>query len=283
MAGPTTSRRSEQQRHVPAGPPDSSEEVDERHGSRFRRLRLPRPGAGRSGRPRRRTLIAGTVLIALLGGFGTWALYGSDWLRAEHVQVHGTDVLTEREVRAAAEVPLGAPLASVDTDGITARLGDRLRRIKSVDVARSWPDTVSLTVTERQPVLLVQKGGKFIEVDDRGVRFATVGTAPRDVPRLEMDAADSPSLRRFGIPALNRAAVKVATALPDTVSKDVRVIRVRSYDSITLELTGGRRVEWGSEERGTEKAKVLVALLKAARDARHFDVSVPSAPAASGS
>ncbi|MEU7486294.1 FtsQ-type POTRA domain-containing protein [Streptomyces sp. NPDC042319] len=281
MAGPTTARRGEQHR-APAGPLDDSGEADERHGSRFRRLRLPRPGAGRAGRPRR-TLIAGTVLIALLGGFGTWALYGSDWLRAEHVQVHGTDVLTEREVRAAAEVPLGAPLASVDTDGIHARLADRLRRIKSVDVARSWPDTVSLTVTERQPVLLVQKGGKFIEVDDRGVRFATVGTAPRDVPRLEMDAADSPSLRRFGIPALNRAAVKVATALPDTVSKDVRVIRVRSYDSITLELTGGRRVEWGSEERGTEKAKVLGALLKAARDARHFDVSVPSAPAASGS
>nr|WP_234426684.1 FtsQ-type POTRA domain-containing protein [Streptomyces niger] len=246
-------------------------------------MRSPQSGAGRPGRPRRRTLIAGTVLIALLGGFGTWALYGSDWLRAEHVQVHGTDVLTEREVRAAADVPLGAPLASVDTDGITARLGDRLRRIKSVDVTRSWPDTVALTVTERQPVLVVQKGGKFIEVDDRGVRFATVGTAPRAVPRLEMDAADSPSLRRFGIPALNRAAVQVATALPDTVGKDVRVIRVRSYDSITLELTGGRRVEWGSEEHGTEKAKVLGALLKAARDARHFDVSVPSAPAASGS
>ncbi|MFC6062367.1 cell division protein FtsQ/DivIB [Streptomyces ochraceiscleroticus] len=280
MAGPSTARRGEQQR-VPAGPPADSEGPEERFRPRW--LRLPRPGARLPGRPRRRTLIVATVLIALLVGFGTWALYGSDWLRAEQVQVRGTDVLTVREVKAAAEVPLGAPLASVDTDGIAARLADRLRRIKSVEVERSWPDTISLNVTERQPVLVVQKGGKFREVDDRGVRFATVGIAPRDVPRLEMDAADSPSLRRFGIPALNRAAVKVATALPDTVGKDVRVIRVRSYDSITLELTGGRRVEWGSEEHGTEKAKVLRALLKAARDARHFDVSVPSAPAASGS
>ncbi|MER7399357.1 FtsQ-type POTRA domain-containing protein [Streptomyces sp. NPDC000151] len=249
----------------------------------MRRLLPPWAGERGPGRPRRRTLVAAAVLIALLVGFGTWALYGSDWLRAEHVTVHGTDVLTAREVEAAAGVPVGAPLASVDTDGIAARLADRLRRIKSVEVERSWPDTISLNVTERQPVLVVQKGAKFREVDDRGVRFATVGIAPRDVPRLEMDAADSPSLRRFGIPALNRAAVKVATALPDTVGKDVRVIRVRSYDSITLELTGGRRVEWGSEEHGTEKAKVLRALLKAARDARHFDVSVPSAPAASGS
>lgn len=282
VAGPSTARRGEQHR-APAGPPADSEEQGEGRGSRLRWLRLPRPGARRPGPPRRRTLIAGTVLIALLGGFGTWALYGSDWLRAEHVQVHGTDVLTAREVRAAADVPMGAPLASVDTDGIAARLADRLGRIKSAEVTRSWPATVSVGVTERQPVLVVQKGRKFIEVDDEGVRFATVGAAPRDVPRLEMDAADSPSLRRFGIPALNRAAVKVATALPDTVGKDVRVIRVRSYDSITLELTRGRRVEWGSEEHGKEKAKVLGALLKAARDAHHFDVSVPSAPAASGS
>ncbi|WP_030256528.1 cell division protein FtsQ/DivIB [Streptomyces violens] len=282
MAGPTTARRGEQHR-ASAGPPADSEEAGERRLSVLRRLRPPWAGERRPGRPRRRTLIVATVLIALLVGFGTWVLYGSDWLRAEQVQVRGTDVLTVREVEAAADVPLGDPLASVDTDGIAARLTDRLRRIKSVEVERSWPDTISLNVTERQPVLVVQKGGKFREVDDRGVRFATVGIAPRDVPRLEMDAADSPSLRRFGIPALNRAAVKVATALPDTVGKDVRVIRVRSYDSITLELTGGRRVEWGSEEHGTEKAKVLRALLKAARDAHHFDVSVPSAPAASGS
>ncbi|MEV0599292.1 FtsQ-type POTRA domain-containing protein [Streptomyces sp. NPDC050315] len=281
MAGPSTVRPGEQHR-VPAGPPDP-EGPEERRGSVLRRLRLPWAGERRPGRPRRRTLIAATVLIALLVGFGTWVLYGSDWLRAERVTVRGTDVLTVREVEAAAGVPLGDPLASVDTDGIAARLADRLRRIKSVEVERSWPDTISLNVTERQPVLVVQKAGKFREVDDRGVPFATVGIAPRDVPRLEMDAADSPSLRRFGIPALNRAAVKVATALPDTVGKDVRVIRVRSYDSITLELTGGRRVEWGSEEHGTEKAKVLRALLKAARDAHHFDVSVPSAPAASGS
>ncbi|MBZ4018001.1 cell division protein FtsQ/DivIB [Streptomyces purpurogeneiscleroticus] len=281
MAGPSTTARRGEQRRPQAGPPADSEGPEERLRPRW--LRLPRPGARLPGRPRRRTLIAATVLIALLVGFGTWVLYGSDWLRAERVAVRGTDVLTVREVEAAADVPLGDPLASLDTDGIAARLADRLRRIKSVEVERSWPDTISLNVTERQPVLVVQKGGKFIEVDDRGVRFATVGIAPRDVPRLEMDAADSPSLRRFGIPALNRAAVKVATALPDTVGKDVRVIRVRSYDSITLELTGGRRVEWGSEEHGKEKAKVLRALLKAARDAHHFDVSVPSAPAAAGS
>ncbi len=98
-----------------------------------------------------------------------------------------------------------------------------------------------------------------------------------------MAASDSPSLHRFGIDRLRRAAVGVARDLPEAVRKDVRQIRVQSYDSITLELRGAARSPGGAANRAPEKAKVLTALLKAAGDARHFDVSVPSAPAVSGS
>ncbi|KOG90098.1 cell division protein FtsQ, partial [Streptomyces varsoviensis] len=82
---------------------------------------------------------------------------------------------------------------------------------------------------------------------------------------------------------LRREAVRVAAELPAAVRKDTRTIRVRSYDSITLELTGDREVVWGSGERGAEKARTLTALMKAARGADHFDVSAPSSPAVSGS
>jgi len=58
---------------------------------------------------------------------------------------------------------------------------------------------------------------------------------------------------------------------------------VGSYDGITVELSGGRDVMWGSEEDGSLKASVLTALMKARPGAAHFDVSAPTAPAASGS
>lgn len=66
----------------------------------------------------------------------------------------------------------------MDTGAIADRLRQKLPRIDSVDVVRSWPHGVSLKVTERKPVLLVEKGEKFIEVDAQGVRFATVDKAP---------------------------------------------------------------------------------------------------------
>ncbi len=75
----------------------------------------------------------------------------------------------------------------------------------------------------------------------------------------------------------------MVTGLPGNVAREVVAVRVRSYDSVTLEMAGGRTVFWGSGERGVAKARALLALMKAAPGAVRFDVSAPSAPAASRS
>lgn len=115
------------------------------------------------------------------------------------------------------------------------------------------------------------------------MRFATVSDAPKGVPALELTVSQSAGLRRFGTDRLVREAVRVAGDIPAAVARDTRTLKVRSYDSISLELKGGRTVEWGSGEKGRAKARTLTALMKAAPEARHFDVSAPTAPASSGS
>ncbi|GGR72285.1 cell division protein FtsQ [Streptomyces humidus] len=226
-------------------------------------------------------------VVVLLGGGSVWALYGSQWLRLRSVAVSGTAVLTPQQVREAAGVPVGAPLASVDTGAIAARLRKGLPRIDSVDVTRAWPDGIDLKVTERTPVLLMRKGSAFVEVDDQGVRFATVSEAPAGVPLLETAVTSSrsaaASLRRFGEERLVRKAVEAAGSLPAAVARETRLVKIRSYDDISLELVRGRTVAWGSAEKGAAKGRALTALMKAAPTARHFDVSAPTAPASSGS
>ncbi|MFI5755306.1 cell division protein FtsQ/DivIB [Streptomyces sp. NPDC051569] len=246
----------------------------------------PRPG-GPEGRPRlrapgRRLMIVLIAAVGLLAGV-IWVLYGSAWLRVQRVSTSGTDVLTRAEVEAAAAVPVGSPLVSVDTDAIEARLRRKLPRIDSVAVTRSWPHGITLRVSERTPALLIEKGAEFIELDSGGVRFATVEKAPAGVPLLRMAADRSPSLRRFGTDRLVLEAVRVRAELPGKVAGDTRAVRVRSYDSITLELSGGRTVMWGTGEDGAAKARALTALMRAVPKARHYDVSAPTAPAATGS
>ncbi|MFG3171701.1 cell division protein FtsQ/DivIB [Streptomyces sp. NPDC048200] len=261
MAGPTTAERGERQK-LESGPPRP-------------------PFLGRLRRPHR--LIILILALVLAGAATLWVLYGSPWLRLERVSASGTKVLTPGQVRSAADLPVGSPLISVDTGAIEARLRRKLPRIDSVDVVRSWPHGISLNVTERTPVLLIEKGPNFIEVDDEGVRFATVPDAPKNVPSLELAVSRPESLRRFPADRLVRAAVRIAGDIPPSVARDTRAVKVRSYDSVSLQLKDGRTVEWGSGEKGRAKARTLTALMKAAPKARHFDVSAPTAPASSGS
>ncbi|MFI2639666.1 cell division protein FtsQ/DivIB [Streptomyces sp. NPDC018610] len=264
MAGPTTAQRGERQQDS-SGPPLVR---------RLRRLRL-------------RTIVILALAVVLLGGGTLWVLYGSEWTRVERVSVSGTRVLTPEQVRRAADVPVGDPLVSVDTGAIAARLRRELPRVDSVAVRRSWPHGIDLKVVERTAVMVEEKGGKFVEVDAAGVRFATVSQVPEGVPVLELSlsrsASSAATLRRFGEDRLVCAAVSVAGRIPAAVAHRARAVKVRTYDDISLELTDGRTVAWGSGEAGREKARALTALMKAAPDARHFDVSVPSAPASSGS
>ncbi|MET9773841.1 cell division protein FtsQ [Streptomyces sp. NPDC006367] len=264
MAGATTAERGER-RQKSSGP----------------------PRAGRFRPPRLRTIIILVIALVLLCGGTLWVLYGSNWLRVERVSVSGTRVLTPAQVREAADVPVGDPLVSVDTEAVAARLGRELPRVDEVDVVRSWPDGIGLKVTERTAVLVARKDGKFVEVDDEGVRFATIPKAPKGVPVLELEPARSgsaaASLRRFGEDRLVREAVRVTGDVPEAVAHRTRVVKVRSYDDISLELDGGRTVVWGSGEQGEAKARSLTALMKATPGARNFDVSVPTAPASSGS
>ncbi|MFF5664107.1 cell division protein FtsQ/DivIB [Streptomyces griseofuscus] len=264
MAGPTTRERGERQQES-SGPPLAR---------RIKRLRL-------------RTIVILAMAVVFVAAGTVWVLYGSSWLRVIRVPVSGTRVLTPAEVRDAAAVPVGAPLVSVDTDAIAARMRRKLPRIDTVDVSRSWPHGIELKVTERTPVLLMRKGKDFVEVDHKGVRFATIAQAPKGVPLLRMSVSSSgsaaASLRRFGTDRLVREAVLVAGELPGSVRRLTGTVEVHSYDDIRLELADGRTVAWGSGENGRAKARTLTALMKAASGARHFDVSVPTAPVSSAS
>lgn len=85
------------------------------------------------------------------------------------------------------------------------------------------------------------------------MRFATVSRAPKKVALLELTPSRSAVLRRFPVDRLVREAVRVAGDIPASVARDTRTVKVRSYDSISLELSDGRDVEWGAARRAARR------------------------------
>ncbi len=214
----------------------------------------------------RRVLVA--LLVLLLAGGGLWLVFGSSYLSVQGAYVTGTDHLRPGQVERAAAVPLGEPLATVDLDRIRTRV-EALAPVASADVTREWPDQVRIVVTEREPVAVVDIGGRLRGLDADGVVFRDYARPPRNLPRLQTAGdADAEALREGAL---------VVAALPGDLASDVDQVSVATVDEITLELRDGRQVTWGSAEQTEQKAAVLGELLDAVR-AEHYDVSVPSQP-----
>jgi cell division protein FtsQ len=207
------------------------------------------------------------VLVLAVGGWAT-VMY-SPLLDARSVAVRGTAVLTPQQIKDAARVPIGRPLARVDLDAIRRRVA-ALPRVASVSVERDWPHTVRIRVTERQVAVVMPESGRFAEIDKSGVRFGTVDTAPQGVPVINADPAtvDQDTLR---------GVVDVFGALPGDIAPRVRDITARTRDDIVITLDDGVLVMWGGAGDSPRKAQVLTALMK--HKAKVYDVSVPEAPA----
>lgn len=209
-------------------------------------------------------IVVGGIVLALVAG---WILVGSSWLTAQQVTVAGERSISQRQVLAAAKVEIGTPLVRLDLDAIRRRVA-ALRPVASVNVHRAWPNTVAITVTERQPVAAVSdmRGGWDL-VDKSGVVFRHASS------RVALPVIDVAST---GDVAALHAAASVVTSLPAHLLSKVRQLRAETMDSLTLQLTDGREVRWGSAEENAEKVKVLTVLLE--QPAHIYDVSVPAQP-----
>lgn len=220
---------------------------------------------------RRRILRVAVALaaVAVVAG-GVWVVFFSQAFAATTVSVTGTSVLTADQVTAAAQVPLGTPLARLDTAAIAARV-KLLKPVADVTVTRVVPNKVKIAVTERAAVYAVSSGSGFDLVDASGVPYTSVSAVPQGLMVATINGDDA---------RLRRDVATVVTALPQTLRDRAVLISADTADSIVIELTGGAEVIWGSAENSAQKSQVMVALLSV--KASVYDVSSPSHPTTKG-
>lgn len=212
-------------------------------------------------------MLLATVLLVVVGvGLGL-ILYFTPAMSARSIVVTGTGVVTREEVLDAAQVRIGTPLLQINTNQVADRVA-AIRRVASARVQRQYPSALRITIVERIPVVVKDFPDGPHLFDRDGVDFAT-DPPPPAVPYIDVEnpgPTDPATL----------AALKVLSTLRPEVAGEVGRIAAPSVSSITLTLTDGRVVIWGTTDRAAEKAEKLAALLT--QPGRTYDVSSPDLP-----
>jgi cell division protein FtsQ len=221
--------------------------------ARQRRLRTARP------------FLVAAAIVALLGAVA-WAVWRTPVLGVRQVRVVGNTLVNADEVRAAARVARGTPLAGVDLHQVGARVVAALPPVRKAEVTRDWPGTLVVTVTERTPAAMVAAPDKsWLVLDASGVVFEHLGAAP-DLPVLVVPAPgpkDSATL----------AALTVLAALPPALLDLLVRLEAPAPTRISLVLRGGRQIIWGDATQNEAKVATATALLGRSDDV--IDVSAP--------
>jgi len=234
----------------------------------------------RLGRTRRspwRAAFFGVIAVGLLVGV-SYTFLGPKVLVVRSVVVSGTHLVPASQVRAAAGIPFGEPLLRVNT-AAAARRVEAITQVRSAQVSKSWPDRILITVQERTPVLAVARpgaagstsaaGGGYDLIDASGVIVRTAQAKPLGMavfwPSVPVTALQgSPSVA---------AAATVLREVPTWIGQSVVVVSASSPQNVTLGLSDGITIVWGSTARATAKAAEMSALRRT--HAHYFDVSSP--------
>jgi cell division protein FtsQ len=240
--------------------------------------------ARRARQRRLRTALPWLVCLAVLMLVGSFAgiVYGTSAFGVSSVDVAPQAAVdgprapgvSAEEVRLAAAVPPGTPLARLDLDAVRKRVA-AYPPVARAEVSRSWPRTLVVRVWPRIPVAVVPLVGSYGLLDAAGVVFHQV--ADRGAPV----AAGLPLLR-VADPRpddeTTRSALTVLAALTPPLRDPLVALIADAPARIRLELSGGRVILWGDATENAKKARVAANVLAAPGDnhVKTLDVSAPS-------
>ena len=196
-------------------------------------------GARRAGSRRvwlRRVLVTGALGSALAAGYMLW-LRDSSLVAVREVSVVGVGSAERDDVVAALEqAARGMTTLHVREDELR-EVASRYPTVRTVSADVSFPNGLTIEVTERKPVALVDREGKDLPVAGDGTVLPGAATAGLDLPALEAQAERSAT--RLVDDALEQARVLGAAPGPmrplvEQTTEDDQGVGVVLTDGITL-------------------------------------------------
>ncbi|MGP6171713.1 FtsQ-type POTRA domain-containing protein [Microbacterium sp. A196] len=235
--------------------------------ARARRKRLRAEIRRFTQRSRRRRIIWLSVLgalIVLVGGSAIAAY--SPLFAVERINVVGASTIDPAQIQAALADQIGTPLALVDESEVKAALM-AYPLIESYALEAKPPHDLTVRIVERTPIGVIESDAGYTLVDAAGVALSTTAQVPAGQPILRVErGVESDAFESVGL---------VIRSLPADVRGSLVEASASTLDDVSLKLSSGLTVFWGSAEKSVEKARTLTSTMLANPAARTIDVSSP--------
>lgn len=208
-------------------------------------------------------------------------LWWSPAFVVEEVAVTGVQGEVAAGAQERASVPLGVPLARIDTDAVARRVEQDLR-VAQADVSRDWPSAVTIQVSLREPALVIDQAGsaRLQVADGTGVIFDRIAERPEDLMLVRASRGDLRGDSLTGV-------LDVLAALPPETAQRISSVRLTADGDLRFYL-GPVLVSWGPPGQDDLKAGVLAALLAqqqidiGGEQTMGVDLSTPRTPVVTG-
>ena len=218
--------------------------------------------------------IGGAVAVALVTG--SVALSYTSLFGARTVEVEGEERLGPKQVMRLAQVEVGTNVLHLDEGMAEARL-EQQPWIRDATVRTSLPGTISISIRERAPVLVLRSGsaGQLAAADG-----TLLGRAPRATAFPEVTVPEGVALSRERITAM----ADVVAAMVPALRARVDSLSIADDGEVTMVVDGDVDVTYGGATDPLVKAQALRAILDYAdeqgRGLLSIDLSAPAAPTA---
>ena len=199
-----------------------------------------------------------TVPIVIVAGLAYTAMR-SPWLTVQDVRVSGAQTLDTASLAELSGLQ-GQSMLRLDVDQARSRLLE-VPQVGAVSVHRSWPNTVTLRITERIAVAIWTVGGVDYAVDASGVVLgpgAPAGPAPRIV---EPDSGRVMSPGDRVHPDAIALAQRIFEESPRFLGESIDQLEYNPAIGVTAVFQSGLRVTFGDERAYDYKVAVLAKLL----------------------
>jgi cell division protein FtsQ len=95
--------------------------------------------------------------------------YNSDYFKIKTITVTGNYKYKEEEIRSKADIAIGNNIFEINKKYIEDNLLNEFIWLKSIDLKKIFPDTISIEIVERKPFVKAVYGGKYYIVDSEGI------------------------------------------------------------------------------------------------------------------